>query len=195
MGKKKHQTEPNQNSDESTESCDEITSCPHISKSTSLNVLKQAIQEKGILKDCEECVNSPVTNGFDFPSEFEVDDSLWMCLMCGNQGCGRAANKHALKHYNTPHPESHSLCINTTLIRVWCYDCDNQININASKKLREISDFLAEVAEKNHRKQERVKMASLNSVILLKLLIYISINTYMIVDVSCYRNKFLYKGI
>ncbi|KRT80908.1 Peptidase, partial [Oryctes borbonicus] len=164
MGKKKHQTGPNHNSDESTESCDEITSCPHIGKSTSLTVLKQAINEKGIQKDCEECLNSPVVNGFDLPSEFEVDDSLWMCLMCGNQGCGRAANKHALKHYNSLHPENHSLCINTTLIRVWCYDCDNQININASKKLREISDFLAEVAEKDHRKYERTKKSNFNNI-------------------------------
>ncbi|GJQ73747.1 hypothetical protein Trydic_g14079 [Trypoxylus dichotomus] len=164
MGKKKHQTEPNHNSDESTESCDEITSCPHISKSTSLNLLKQVINEKGIQRDCEKCLNSPAANGFDLPGEFEVDDSLWMCLMCGNQGCGRAANKHALKHYNTSHPENHSLCINTTLIRVWCYDCDNQININASKKLREISDFLAEVTEKNHRKYEQTKKPNFNNV-------------------------------
>lgn len=167
MGKKKHQTGPNHNSDESTESCDETASCPHISKSTSLNILRLAIQEKGIQKNCEECVKNPTINGFDFPNEFEVDNSLWMCLLCGNQGCGRAANRHALKHYHTVHSESHALCIDTTLMRVWCYDCDNQIKISASKKLKEISAFLMEVAEKHHRKNERVKRSSLNDVLLL----------------------------
>lgn len=169
MGKKKHQTEPNHNSDESTESCDEITSCPHIGKSTSLNVLRRVIQEKGIQKDCEDCKKNPVVNGFQIPTDYEVDDSLWMCLMCGNQGCGRAANEHAMKHYSTAHAESHSLCINTTLIRVWCYDCDNQVNINASRKLKEISDFLREVAEENHRLNERPRRSNIHDVMYLYL--------------------------
>ncbi|KAL3274686.1 hypothetical protein HHI36_016064 [Cryptolaemus montrouzieri] len=143
MSKKKHQGEPND--DDSTESCDEnqnnVVECIHINKSVDLQKIKKSLIRTGFLKDCEECKNSPSVQE-DNEMELEFDLSLWMCLKCGNQACGRARNKHALKHYETPHSDKHSLCVNTTLWNVWCYDCDEEINMSCKKKLLEAVEFL-----------------------------------------------------
>nr|CAH7763379.1 unnamed protein product [Callosobruchus chinensis] len=74
-------------------------------------------------------------NDMDF---IEYDQSLWLCLKCGNQACGRGRNKHALKHFDTPHSDSHALCVNTTVWSVWCYDCDDEVNISCKKNYRRL---------------------------------------------------------
>lgn len=72
---------------------------------------------------------------------------------CGNQGCSRYRNNHALKHHETPHSDSHALCINTSNWMVWCYECDNDINPSARKKLQEAVKMLKVLAEGNRKKQ------------------------------------------
>lgn len=156
MGKKKHQRDPN-NEDETSESGDENQNnaeCSHINKSLDFNKLRKYLTKASILSDCEECQKSPIDPDF---ADLELDLSLWMCLKCGNQACGRMKNRHALKHYTTPHSDSHSLCINTTNWSIWCYDCDDEVNASAKKKLVDVVDYL--------KKQRKTKVNQEASII------------------------------
>lgn len=143
MGRKKRQSEPNMDEDnDSTESCDENQNgscCNHIAKAVDLSKIKRMIRN-GVCTECPECEKNPMENGLE--DDFEYDLSLWLCLRCGNQGCGRSKRKHALNHYNKPHSDCHALCVNTTMWSVWCYDCDNMINPNSKKKLLEVVEYL-----------------------------------------------------
>ncbi|XP_071051773.1 ubiquitin carboxyl-terminal hydrolase 16/45 [Onthophagus taurus] len=159
MGRKKHQHEPNQNSGESTESYDEnqnSTKCPHLNKAVDLTKIKKGLQKSGLRKDCEECTRNPIPHSLDIPEGMIFDDSLWLCLQCGNQACGRSVNKHALKHYNTPRSDNHTLCLNTSNWSVWCYKCDNEVNTTASKKLLEAVEYLKKNSEQGKVKQEKL---------------------------------------
>lgn len=143
MGRKKRQSEPNMDEDnDSTESCDENQNgfqCNHIGKGVDLPKIKKMIRN-GLSTECIECEKNPVENGIE--DDFEYDLSLWLCLKCGNQGCGRSKRKHALSHWRKPHSDCHALCVNTTLWTVWCYDCDNLINPSSKKKLLEVVEYL-----------------------------------------------------
>ncbi|KAF7267799.1 hypothetical protein GWI33_019036 [Rhynchophorus ferrugineus] len=127
MGKKKHHRDPN-NEDETSESRDENQNY------------------------AEKCQNSPIDKDL---ADFEQDLSLCMCLKCDNQACGRMKNRHTLKHYSTLHSDSHSLCINTTYWSIWYYDCDDEVNATAKKKLVDV-DYL-----KKHRKRKVNQEASI----------------------------------
>ncbi|KAM3959632.1 LOW QUALITY PROTEIN: ubiquitin specific protease 16/45 [Aphomia sociella] len=141
MVKKKRQSDPTENGDESTESCDENvkSACPHIAKAIYLTKLKKSLNG-GFEKECAECKSSSKTEVSD--PDFEEDLTLWMCLRCGSQLCGRARNKHALSHYNTSHSDSHSLTANTTTWEVHCYDCNNEVIASSSKRLHECIEYL-----------------------------------------------------
>ena len=54
----------------------------------------------------------------------EVSHDVWVCLSCGNVGCGRESEGHALKHFkDTKHPIS--LCLNSK--HCFCYLCDDWV--------------------------------------------------------------------
>ncbi|RZC36527.1 UCH and/or zf-UBP domain containing protein, partial [Asbolus verrucosus] len=147
MSKKKHQGDPN--GDESTESCDEndnMSECRHIGRAVDLQKVKKALIKTGLLNDCEQCQKMPKVES-DMDAEFEFDNSLWLCLRCGNQACGRSRNKHALQHYNTPHSDSHAICVDTSAWSVWCYDCDEVVNVTCKKKLLEAVEYLQKQAD------------------------------------------------
>ena len=69
----------------------------------------------------------------------ELDKNLWLCLTCGNLGCGRGlagvaeGNRHAAAHYEaTGHPIAVKiLCLdadsNAYDAEVYCYKCDDMI--------------------------------------------------------------------
>lgn len=157
MGKKKRQSEPNtNNSDESTESCDEnqnMVECTHISKAIDLQRIKKALQKTDFLTECEECKKSP-SNDLEMDADYEFDLSLWMCLKCGHQGCGRSKKRHALQHFNTPRSDCHAMCVNTTVWSVWCYSCDNEVNVTCKKKLLESVEYLKKHSESSKHKSE-----------------------------------------
>ena len=71
--------------------------CLHISKSLDINRMRKKLRETGAkLTKCPDCTET-VEND---TSDFQTDLSLWLCLRCGSQLCGRALNQHALKHFN-----------------------------------------------------------------------------------------------
>ncbi|RVE49883.1 hypothetical protein evm_005476 [Chilo suppressalis] len=146
MVKKKRQSDPGENGDESTESCDENvkSACPHVAKAVDLTRLKKSLKTGGFDKECAECKKN-AKNEIPDP-DFEEDLTLWMCLRCGTQLCGRARNKHALNHFNTPHSDCHALTANTTTWEIYCYNCNNEVTASSSKKLHECIEYLKKQA-------------------------------------------------
>ncbi|XP_073948730.1 LOW QUALITY PROTEIN: BRCA1-associated protein-like [Choristoneura fumiferana] len=51
--------------------------------------------------------------------------SLWICLICGNVGCGRYANGHAAKHFLA---SNHTFALQLGSNRVWDYAGDNFVH-------------------------------------------------------------------
>lgn len=108
---KNHQLEWNDGS--SSDSGDEKAnfsaasrSCDHVKKAVDSAKLRKLLKTTGLLLDCELCkkqgVTSPAaeaTESPDSPGAFEYDNTLWLCLKCGTQLCGRSKNQHALKHF------------------------------------------------------------------------------------------------
>lgn len=77
--------------------------CAHINKSVQVAKIKKLIKSSGLLSSCSECekdksiLNSKSTE--EDENEAEYDRTLWLCLKCGVQLCGRAYNKHAKLHW------------------------------------------------------------------------------------------------
>lgn len=51
--------------------------------------------------------------------------NLWICLICGNIGCGRYNSKHAIQHFETT---SHCFAMDIKTQRVWDYAGDNYVH-------------------------------------------------------------------
>ncbi|CAI4232983.1 unnamed protein product [Auanema sp. JU1783] len=50
---------------------------------------------------------------------------LWLCLVCGNVGCGRYASAHAFRHFEET---AHTFCLQVGGERVWDYAGDNYVH-------------------------------------------------------------------
>ncbi|KAF2434408.1 zf-UBP-domain-containing protein [Tothia fuscella] len=54
-----------------------------------------------------------------------ADQNLWICLICGNVGCGRYDSAHAFAHYEST---SHSYAMDVTTQHVWDYAGDGYVH-------------------------------------------------------------------
>lgn len=52
---------------------------------------------------------------------------IWICLACGNTGCGRSAKGHAVEHGQGK--PGHSLAYNASSGELWCYSCDRFLDL------------------------------------------------------------------
>lgn len=103
----------------------EIKPCKH-----SLNLIQNPISNLQ-LKKCNNC---------------ELNENLWICLHCGNLGCGRSqfggvpGNSHAMLHEkeNSDHCIAVKLgSLSTDIADCYCYSCDEEIKVpNLSKLLK-----------------------------------------------------------
>lgn len=91
----------------STDSCDDKEKlddkdpgCSHLAKSLDSSKLRKVIKNGGIHQKCCECEKMPDGMPASTDEMFEYDNTLWLCLRCGSQLCGRRMNQHALAHYN-----------------------------------------------------------------------------------------------
>ncbi|XP_016038181.2 ubiquitin carboxyl-terminal hydrolase 16 [Drosophila simulans] len=135
-------------------------SCQHIKKAVDAARLRRLLKSTGLLYECSQCQKlgkiadsgagageGAVGSGGNAVA-VEFDSTLWLCLKCGSQLCGRARHKHALEHYQTPHSDSHALAMNTRSFDIWCYECDMKICSNLRKNLLECVELVKKLAQK-----------------------------------------------
>lgn len=95
----------------------EIKPCKHSS------AIKQNVIADLQLKQCTSC---------------ELTENLWICLHCGNLGCGRhqfggvAGNSHAMTHQKE-HPD-HAVAVklgslSSDIADCYCYSCDDEVKV------------------------------------------------------------------
>nr|XP_030736836.1 ubiquitin carboxyl-terminal hydrolase 16 isoform X6 [Globicephala melas] len=142
MGKKrtKGKTVPIDDSSESLEPM-----CRHIRKGLEQGNLKKALVnvEWNICQDCK--TDNKVKDKSE--EETEENSSVWLCLKCGHQGCGRnSQEQHALKHYMTPRSEPHCLVLSLDNWSVWCYLCDDEVQYCNSNRLGQVVDYVRKQA-------------------------------------------------
>lgn len=114
--------------------------CRHLRKGLEQGNLKKALVnvEWNICQDCK--TDNKVK---DKPEDEAEDPSVWLCLKCGHQGCGRdSQEQHALKHYSTPRSEPHYLVLSLDNWSVWCYKCDEEVKYCSSNRLGQVVDYV-----------------------------------------------------
>lgn len=144
-----------QGSTGSSETGDADSSCAHVGKAVNLSRVRKAFMSSNgekMFTDCIDCKRNPPqtsssTNGDPSSSLlselYEFDDSLWICLRCGHAGCGRTRAAHAVAHNAAPHSDAHDLVVQTGTWRVWCYKCDDDVNIGKrTAVLKDTVDYL-----------------------------------------------------
>ncbi|CAI4037297.1 hypothetical protein SMKI_02G1670 [Saccharomyces mikatae IFO 1815] len=106
----------------------EISTCPHTENFQVPNKPENAVD----LNQCSSC---------------DLVQNLWLCLHCGNIGCGREqvgidGHSHALDHYqnNNNHPLAIKLgSLSSSTYDLYCYACDDETrfpnNINLGNAL------------------------------------------------------------
>lgn len=65
-------------------------------------------------------------------SECDSTESVWLCITCGLLSCGRYVKAHGLKHKE--YSKTHSVCIETKELSVFCYDCDEFVINDTEEK-------------------------------------------------------------
>ncbi|XP_077976954.1 ubiquitin carboxyl-terminal hydrolase 16-like [Glandiceps talaboti] len=164
MTKKKHRLRKqkrderfnNDSSDEAAGDGIQGKSCEHVCKSVVLSNVKKALKQ-GTLGECPTCkkdsgkgkekgVHDEVTSADTMlPDDIEI--TIWCCLQCGHQGCDRnSPGQHALSHYQTAHSQPHAVVLNLNNWAVWCYECDDDITLDGSRKLTECVEFIKKQA-------------------------------------------------
>lgn len=144
---KKRNRQPDANpdvSEASTESCEETstgTKCQHIVKAINLGKVKKNIKRTGIMSECSMCKKLEADSK-DTEETNNILRSLWICLQCGEQGCGKEQEQHALEHYRKPHSDCHCMVMDTHHWSVWCYQCEAEVHPSSKKKLLETVEFI-----------------------------------------------------
>jgi len=70
-------------------------------------------------------INRDVSGVQDSCSVCGGQQNLWICLICGNIGCGRYNSKHAIQHYEDT---NHCFAMDIGTQRVWDYAADNYVH-------------------------------------------------------------------
>lgn len=108
MVKKRRQGDPGVNNSDSSsdenfraeKSGESATKCVHVKRAVDWQKLRRRFKNASIENEkCVECVKATNGDTEKNDEDYEVDLSLWMCLKCGTNLCGRTVNEHALKHY------------------------------------------------------------------------------------------------
>ena len=98
--------------------------------------LKSWTQEYSACKHTQDFQQSPIDDvQLRKCHECDLDQNLWICLTCGQLGCGRAqfggipGNTHALKHYETTgHPIAVKLgSLSKDVADIYCYACQDEV--------------------------------------------------------------------
>ncbi|CAL8110225.1 unnamed protein product [Orchesella dallaii] len=126
--------------------------CPHVKGSTSMPGIRKALKsEVTALCAARPCVmDSPDSEENGAGDSGVSSKELWMCLQCGNFGCGdrNAQGGDAEVHFKKPRSDHHNLVltIGAETERAWCYNCVTFVDTKHSS-LKEPIQFL-----KRHQK-------------------------------------------
>lgn len=93
-------------------------------------------------KDFQGTVNEPRTVA-EACDDCQLAQNLWLCLHCGNIGCGREqvgieGHSHALKHFddNPSHPLAVKLgSLSQTSADLYCYSCNDEVKFDDIQQL------------------------------------------------------------
>nr|XP_019559760.2 ubiquitin carboxyl-terminal hydrolase 16 [Aedes albopictus] len=134
--------------------------CTHVKKAIDPPAVKKKLKQDGLKKQCPKCVENKslpqpelaaAGEGFELEEDIQFSLSLWLCLQCGTQLCGRYLKSHALEHYKVPRSEPHVIAMNTMEFQIWCYQCDTEVNPKSVPKLLDCYEFVKREAEKQVR--------------------------------------------
>jgi uncharacterized UBP type Zn finger protein len=122
-----------------------------ISVSNNLNTTTTATSsasfQDDFMNECHEC---------------GCTDNLWICLVCGQIGCGRGKQGHALAHYETT---SHLYALDIETQRVWDYAGDGYVhrliqNVVDGKIVELPSHVQEQQGFDHHEEEEQVSEAT-----------------------------------
>ncbi|KAF4085750.1 hypothetical protein AMELA_G00098860 [Ameiurus melas] len=125
--------------------------CTHIRKGTDPSWLRKTSLDES-WDACETCEQERE------PEDEQDTAGIWICLKCGHRGCGRfSENKHAIKHYETPHSDPHCLVLSLDNWSVWCYICDDTIYYSSTGQLAQLLSNIKKqmLAESRHKTAAR----------------------------------------
>ncbi|XP_072316322.1 ubiquitin carboxyl-terminal hydrolase 16 [Eucyclogobius newberryi] len=135
-------------------------SCRHIKKGTDQAVVKK-LSGNADWTNCQECnSDNKGDNGPSQETQTEESEPVWLCLKCGHRGCGRySEDKHAVKHYETPHSDPHCLVVNLDNWAVWCYICDDKVQFSPTGLLAQLLTNIKKLisTEPSKRPQKKIK--------------------------------------
>ncbi|XP_060065800.1 ubiquitin carboxyl-terminal hydrolase 20-like [Ylistrum balloti] len=126
------------------------SSCPHVSYVDS--VTWEELRTKHELKDltCNTC---------DVKA-----NNLWLCLVgaCQYVGCGESVKDHSSEHAMD---KKHSMTINLSTLRIWCYACESEVFPGRNKPFFTIPENSASVlsAKKKNSMLRKSASSSTNS--------------------------------
>ncbi|XP_069746135.1 ubiquitin carboxyl-terminal hydrolase 16 isoform X2 [Narcine bancroftii] len=136
MGKKErhHSTPDGEASD------NHATECVHFRKDLNQGKVKKLFGQHWS-DACDDCKADAKTERQC--EETDETSNIWLCLKCGHKGCGRnSEGQHALKHYNAPHSDTHSVILSLDNWSVWCYLCDDDVHYEVKDQLGQLVGFV-----------------------------------------------------
>ena len=74
---------------------------------------------------CPVCRYSSVKTNDSSCASCSIKENLWICLICGNVGCGRYFNRHAFEHFTA---SGHRYSLEAESQRVWDYSGDGYVH-------------------------------------------------------------------
>lgn len=137
---KKRQTDANDGSSSTDSGAEELnghahgaasgaTICQHIKKAVDTAQLRRSLKSTGLLYECSKCQTLAGANAGD-SAECEVDNTLWLCLKCGSQLCGRARNQHALQHHQVSRKGKFSTCLALISLSLILFILDTSLGLS-----------------------------------------------------------------
>lgn len=87
--------------------------CPVCRYSNKIGDMDTDLSMNNSLESSERCIDC------------DISENLWICLICGNVGCGRYDQKHAITHWKDT---GHCFAMETNSQRVWDYAEDGYVH-------------------------------------------------------------------
>ena len=87
--------------------------CPVCRYSNKIGDMDTDLSMNNCLESSERCIDC------------DISENLWICLICGNVGCGRYDQKHAITHWKDT---GHCFAMETNSQRVWDYAEDGYVH-------------------------------------------------------------------